>query len=75
MSPMTPADIAEGKRQLTVLCVAIGCSGLSRRCPGDPCCSILQKIGRSQWAAETIAASQQQPAGETKQEARLDHSL
>lgn len=74
MSQLTPADITEGKRQLTVLCVALGCSGLSQRCPGDPCCSILQKVAFSQWAAETIAASQP-PAGEMNKENHLHHSL
>lgn len=56
---LTTSDVAEGQRQLTVLCKAIGCSGLTQRCPGDPLCGILQKIGRTEWAAKTIAAAQE----------------
>jgi hypothetical protein len=51
---MTPEDVKEGKRQLSILCNAIGCSGLSTECPGNPKCGILRKIGRSRWAAQQI---------------------
>lgn len=51
---MSVEDIQKGKQQLTVLCRALGCSGLSKACPGDPSCSILRNIGHSKWAADTI---------------------
>lgn len=36
--------IEELKQELRDLCKTLGCSKLSKNCPGDPYCGILRKI-------------------------------
>ena len=34
----------QAKKELSEICTMIGCSGMNKRCPGDPLCSIIRKV-------------------------------
>ena len=48
----------EARKELSQVCYSLGCSGLSRECPGNARCGILQKIFKA-----TVQTRQKAPNG------------
>jgi len=36
----------QAKKELSEICIMLGCSGMNKECPGDHKCSIIRKIMR-----------------------------